>query len=131
MLCAYYAQALDLFRQVADPDPVLGNDLAIGLGIAQRQIGNPASRETLLGAARQAIELGDTNRLVAAALANNRGYTSNNNATDTDKVDVPWKLLAIVSPSITLTGRLCSPHCAQSSPTGVRSNGAGLLLTRR
>ena len=84
----YYAQALDLFRQVADPDPVLGIDLAIGLGIAQRQIGNPASRETLLDAARQAVELGDTSRLVAAALANNRGYTSNNNATDTDKVDV-------------------------------------------
>ena len=84
----YYAQALDLFPQVADPDPVLGIDLAIGLGTAQRQIGDPASRETLLTAARQAVDLGDTNRLVAAALANDRGYTSNNNATDIDKVDV-------------------------------------------
>ena len=84
----YYAQALDLYPQVADPDPVLGIDLAIGLGTAQRQTGDPASRETLLDAARQAADLGDTNRLVAAALANDRGYTSNNNATDTDKVDV-------------------------------------------
>ena len=84
----YYAQALDLYPQVADPDPVLGIDLAIGLGTAQRQIGDPASRETLLTAARQAVDLGDTNRLVAAALANDRGYTSNNNATDTDKVEV-------------------------------------------
>ena len=84
----YYAQALDLYPQVADPDPVLGIDLAIGLGTAQRQTGDPASRETLLTAARQAVDLGDTNRLVAAALANDRGYTSNNNATDTDKVEV-------------------------------------------
>ena len=84
----YYAQALDLFRQVADPDPVLEIDLAIGLGTAQRQTGDPTSRETLLGAARQAIELGDTKRLVAAALANDRGYTSNSNATDTEKIDV-------------------------------------------
>jgi len=28
----YYAQALDLYPQVADRDPVLGIDLAIGLG---------------------------------------------------------------------------------------------------
>ena len=84
----YYAQALDLYPQVADPDPVLGIDLAIGLGTAQRQTGDAASRETLLTAARQAADLGDTNRLVAAALANDRGYTSNNNATDTDKVEV-------------------------------------------
>jgi class 3 adenylate cyclase len=84
----YYAQALDLYLKVADPDPVLGIDLAIGLGTAQRQIGDPASRVTLLSAARQAADLGDTDRLVAAALANNRGYTGNNNATDTDKVNV-------------------------------------------
>ena len=84
----YYAQALDLYRLAADPDPVLGIDLAIGLGTAQRQTGDPSSRETLLTAARQAADLGDTNRLVAAALANDRGYTTNHNATDTDKVDV-------------------------------------------
>ena len=84
----YYAQALDLYSQAADPDPVLGIDLAIGLGTAQRQTGDPTSRDTLLNAARRAVDLGDTDRLVAATLANDRGYTSNNNATDTDKVDV-------------------------------------------
>ncbi len=84
----YYAQALDLYPQVADPDPVLGIDLAIGLGTAQRQTGDPASRETLLTAARQAARSRRYDRLVAAALANDRGYTSNNNATDTDKVEV-------------------------------------------
>jgi class 3 adenylate cyclase len=84
----YYAQALDLYSNLADPDPVLGIDLAIGLGTAQRQVGDAASRGMLLTAARQAVDLGDTNRIVAAALANDRGYRSNNNATDTDKVDI-------------------------------------------
>ena len=84
----YYAKALDLYTEIADPDPVRGLDLAIGLGTAQRQTGDPTYHDTLLAAARQAIDLGDTKRLVAAALANDRGYTSNSNATDTDKVDV-------------------------------------------
>jgi class 3 adenylate cyclase/tetratricopeptide (TPR) repeat protein len=84
----YYAQALDLHTETADPDPVRGLDVAIGLGTAQRQTGDPTYRDTLLTAARQAVAFGDTKRLVAAALANDRGYTSNSNATDTDKVDV-------------------------------------------
>ena len=84
----YYAQALDLQAEIADPDPVRRLDVAIGLGIAQRQTGDPAYPDTLLTAARQAAKLGDTKRLVAAALANDRGYTSNSNASDTDKVDV-------------------------------------------
>ena len=46
----YYAQALDLYAQVTDSDPVVGIDLSIGLGTAQRQIGDPAYRDTLLGA---------------------------------------------------------------------------------
>jgi class 3 adenylate cyclase/tetratricopeptide (TPR) repeat protein len=69
----HYAQALDLYPQATDPDPVLGIDLAIGLGTAQRQTGDPAFRDTLLGASRRAADLGDTGRLVAAALANDRG----------------------------------------------------------
>ena len=84
----YYAQAIDLHTRVDHPDPLLGIDLAIGLGTAQRQTGDPASRETLLSASRQAGDLGETTRLAAAALANDRGYTTNNNATDTEKVDV-------------------------------------------
>ena len=81
----YYAQALDLYPQVTDPDPTLGIDLAIGLGTAQRQTGEPGYRRTLLDAARRAADLGDTDRLVAAALANNRGFFSSAGATDADK----------------------------------------------
>ncbi|MGP0029941.1 MAG: ATP-binding protein [Acidimicrobiales bacterium] len=82
----YYAQALDLHAQALDPDPVMGIDLAIGLGTAQRQTGDPAFRDTLLGASRRAAALGDTDRLVAAALANNRGIFSAAGVVDTDKV---------------------------------------------
>jgi class 3 adenylate cyclase len=72
----YYAQALALSGRAADPDPILSLDLTVGLGTAQRQTGDPAYRETLLGAARQAAELGETDRLVRAALASDRGFYS-------------------------------------------------------
>jgi len=84
----YYAQALDLYPRATDPDLVLGIDLAIGLGTAQRQTGDPAFRDTLLGASRQAADVGDTARLVAAAMANNRGFVSAVGAIDADKVEI-------------------------------------------
>jgi len=84
----HYAQAQDLLPQVGDPDPVLGLDLAIGLGTAQRQTGDPAFRETLLGAARRAATLGDVKRLVAAALANDRGWYSSVGVIDAEKVAI-------------------------------------------
>jgi tetratricopeptide (TPR) repeat protein len=84
----YYAQALDLYSQATDPDLVLGIDLAIGLGTAQRQTGDPAFRDTLLDAAHRAADLGDTDRLVAAALANDRGFFSAFGVIDADKVAI-------------------------------------------
>ena len=84
----YYAQALDLYALATDTDLVLGVDLAIGLGTAQRQIGDPAFRQTLLGVAHRAADLGDTERLVLAALANYRGWLSSVGNVDTDKVEV-------------------------------------------
>jgi class 3 adenylate cyclase/tetratricopeptide (TPR) repeat protein len=84
----YFTQANELLEQVDDPDPVLALDLIIGLGTAQRQTGDPAFRDTLLEAARRAAEFGDTERLVAAALANNRGFYSAVGATDSAKVEV-------------------------------------------
>lgn len=67
----YYSQAIELLAKADDADPVLALDLAIGLGTAQRQTANPDYSGTLMDAARRAAELGDTDRLVAAALANN------------------------------------------------------------
>jgi tetratricopeptide (TPR) repeat protein len=84
----YYSQALELSSQADNPDPVLALDLAIGLGTAQRQTGSPAYRDTLLEAARRAAAVGDTERLVAAALANDRGFYSAVGAIDAAKVEI-------------------------------------------
>ena len=84
----YYAQALDLYARATDADPILGIDLSIGLGTAQRQTADPAFRETLLGAARRAADLADTERLVAAALANDRGWITAAGAIDAEKVEI-------------------------------------------
>ena len=84
----YYAQALDLYPRLTDPDPTLGIDLAIGLGTAQRQSGDPTFRETLLDAARRAADLDDTDRLVAAVLANDRGTMASTGRVDADKLEV-------------------------------------------
>ena len=84
----HYTDALDLYGSGAATDRVLAIDLAIGLGTAQRQTGNPAFRDTLLDAARRAVELGDTHRLVTAALANDRGFYSAVGAIDADKVEM-------------------------------------------
>jgi DNA-binding SARP family transcriptional activator len=84
----YFAQALEIYSQMDDPDPALGIDLSIGLGTSQRQSGDPIYRDTLLGAARQAAELGDTQRLTDAALANNRGWYTAAGVIDFDKVEV-------------------------------------------
>ena len=84
----YYLHAQELLDQNRSPDPVLAIDLAIGLGTAQRQVGEPQYSDTLLRAARQALALDDTSRLVAAALANDRGFFSNFGAIDAEKVAI-------------------------------------------
>ena len=93
----HYTDARDLSERAAASDPVLAIDLAIGLGTAQRQTGDPAFRDTLLGAARRAIELGDTARLVTAALANDRGFYSAVGAIDADKVEILETAAAMLS----------------------------------
>ncbi len=85
---SYFAQALDLARHSLGTDPELRLDLLLELGVAQRQAGIPDFRETLLEAAHGAQQVGDANRLVRAALANNRGFTSSLGQVDTDRVAV-------------------------------------------
>jgi len=84
----YYQQALDLAAQADQADALVGVDLRIGLGTAQRQTGDAAFRETLLDAARRARDLNATDRLVAAALANDRGWATSSGQIDADKVEI-------------------------------------------
>jgi class 3 adenylate cyclase len=66
----WYRQALELHDPSPGGDRSERCELLIGLGEAQRQTGNPEFRQTLLDAAGLAQELGDTNRLCRAVLAN-------------------------------------------------------------
>ena len=84
----YFNQALELCDQGEHTDPVVVIDVAIRRGIAQRQTGDPGYRETLLVAASEAAAIGETERLVSAALANDRGFYSAVGTTDVEKVSV-------------------------------------------
>jgi class 3 adenylate cyclase len=70
----WYSQALELHDQAPGGDSAERCELLIGLGEAQRQIGIPEYRQTLLDAATLAQELSDTDRLCRAVLANSRGW---------------------------------------------------------
>ncbi len=84
----HFSQAWAFFQDDPNQDPLLGVDLLIGLGTAQRQAGMPAYRETLLDAAQRAQDLGDTDRLVAAALGNNRGVVSSSGRMDVERISI-------------------------------------------
>jgi DNA-binding SARP family transcriptional activator len=90
----FYRQALEILSVSSAPDLALVIDLSIGLGTAQRQIGEPSYRDTLLDAARRAADLGDSARVAAAALANDRGFFSVAGGVDTEKIAVLEMALA-------------------------------------
>lgn len=82
----YFSKALELLSQASQVDEVIRLDVLIGMGTAQAQAGNPAHREILLRAARMARQMGDTERLVAAMLANPRGTVSPLGVVDQERV---------------------------------------------
>ena len=82
----WYRQALELYDQAPGGERSERCELLIGLGEAQRQVGNPEYRQTLLDAAELAQELADTDRLCRAVLANSRGWTSQVGAVDSERV---------------------------------------------
>jgi predicted ATPase/class 3 adenylate cyclase len=82
----WYRQALELHDQAPGGDRSERCELLIGLGEAQRQVGDSEYRRTLLDAAALAQELGDADRLSRAVLANSRGYFSQAGAVDAERV---------------------------------------------
>lgn len=82
----WFGQAVDL---AAGADIAIRDVIAarIGLGTAQRLIGDTAHRTTLLEAARDARSDGHGDLLVAAALANSRGLASAIGAIDVERID--------------------------------------------
>jgi len=82
----WYGEALNVLTQA--PDDRERAQCLVGLGEAQRQLGEAAYRETLLEAARISHAIGDIDTLVRAALANNRGFVSAIGEVDTERVGV-------------------------------------------
>jgi class 3 adenylate cyclase/tetratricopeptide (TPR) repeat protein len=72
----WFQRAIDVLDQTPEGDPGLRCDAVIGLGDAQRQLGDPEYSETLLEACELAQALGDGRRMARAALANTRGFGS-------------------------------------------------------
>ena len=84
----WYRQALDMVERSATSEENLRCALLVRLGDAQRQIGDPGFRKTLLDAGHLAGRIDDTSLLVAAALANNRGFFSSSGVVDDERVEV-------------------------------------------
>ena len=70
----------------------------LGLGEAQRDLGEASYRETLLGAASQALALGDVALAIRAAVANNRGFASRTGEVDEERLAVLDEVLRITPP---------------------------------
>jgi class 3 adenylate cyclase/tetratricopeptide (TPR) repeat protein len=94
----WFTAGLELLAHQPHSDEPTRCELLVGLGEAQRQAGDPVSRETLLAAAELADRLGDAERLVRAALANQRGVPSSFGEVDDDRVRVLRRALEIVGP---------------------------------
>jgi DNA-binding winged helix-turn-helix (wHTH) protein/tetratricopeptide (TPR) repeat protein len=87
----WYSQTLDL---LAAGQTTRRCAALVGLGTAQRQVGDPAHRETLLDAGRIAIEIHHDDLLVRAALANNRGEVSQFGSIDDERVQILRRAIA-------------------------------------
>ena len=74
LAASWFERALE--RRGEEREDVELCDLLTGLGVALRYTNQERSRECLLRAARLADRLDEVDRLVAAALANNRGFVS-------------------------------------------------------
>lgn len=79
---------LQAFEALDGGDPHLRCDVQVRLGDAERQAGRDTYRQRLLDAARRAQELDRGDLLVAAALANYRGWHSASGEVDTERVAV-------------------------------------------
>lgn len=70
-------------------------DVMVGLGEAQRLVGDPAFRQTLLAATEIAQRLADADRLVQALLANSSGATSAVGEVDRERVSALESAMAL------------------------------------
>ena len=84
----WYGEALGLLERHPADDGRTRCEILVGMGDAQRQSGDPNHRQTLLDAARLAIDLDETDLLVRAVLANTRGFFAHAGNVDADRVQL-------------------------------------------
>jgi hypothetical protein len=109
----WYRQAIELLARAPEPDAGQERELQVRLGDAQRRSGDGAFRETLLHAANLAWRAGDRERLVRAALLNNRGYWSRPGEVDPERVPMLERALEAVGPEDSSERALLLTHLAE------------------
>ena len=97
-----FALALELVDEL-DADEERRARVLVGLGTAQRHLGDARYRDTLLEAGRVARRAGASDLLAAAAMANNRGTWSAVGTTDGDKIELLQAALDAVGPEDSAT----------------------------
>ena len=90
----WFRHALELLEDSDDVRAVL--EATVGPGRAQRDQGEPGHRETLLDVAARARDAGADDLLVAAVLANSRGWSSLMGRVDDERVAGIEQALAVV-----------------------------------
>lgn len=109
----WYRQALDLLQQGPGEDHARRCELLIGLGEAQRQAGDPEFRRNLLEGAGLAEELGATEWLCRAVLANSRGWSSQVGAVDIKRVRALEAAAACLPPGDARRGQVLALLAAE------------------
>jgi hypothetical protein len=94
----WYRQALDLAARQMPADEALRARLLVGLGTAGRQVGAAEHREALLEAIGIARRIGDTDLLVDAVLAADRGVAGTSEV-DLQRVEATQAALDAVGPA--------------------------------
>jgi hypothetical protein len=91
----WLAQAADLFDD-ADAPPTTRIDVMTMTGDALRRVGDASHRDVLLDAGRLAERVGDGPRMATAAIANGRGWQSDTNGIDSERVAALEAALAVL-----------------------------------
>jgi len=112
---ALFKDAMAMRVRVVEPDAELDLDLLIGLGIAQRKTGSPEFRLTLLDASHTALAMGDTDRLLTAAINNSRGWSSAIGAIDVERVEVLERALPLLPEPDANRGLVLAALCKELS----------------
>jgi tetratricopeptide (TPR) repeat protein len=90
----WYRDALDLLDRAPTDDLHRRAALLLGLGDAQRLVGDAAHRETLLAAAALADDIDAVDLLVRATLKNSRGFVSSIGGIDHERIEMVTTALA-------------------------------------